>query len=248
MDAISAVVEAPDALTAAGRQKIDWARDHMPILTALEEEFRDATPLSGLQIGMAMHVEAKTAALVEVLAAGGATVAITGCNPLSTHDDVSCALDAHPAITSYARRGVEDDAYYEALRAVIDTEPDITVDDGMDLVHLIHTESPALIDSIIGGAEETTTGVQRLRAMAADGALEYPVFAVNDSPMKHLFDNIHGTGESALASIAMTTNLALAGKTVVVAGGGDGGRTTTRTAGAHGGLHGDADGGSRRGG
>ena len=230
MDPISAVVEAPDALTTAGRQKIDWARDHMPILTALDEEFRSSSPLSGLQIGMAMHVEAKTAALVEVLAAGGASVAITGCNPLSTHDDVSCALDAHPAITSYARRGVDDDAYYGALRAVIATEPDITVDDGMDLVHLIHTEYPSLLASIIGGAEETTTGVQRLRAMAADGALEYPVFAVNDSPMKHLFDNIHGTGESALASIAMTTNLALAGKTVVVAGFGYCGRGVARKA------------------
>jgi adenosylhomocysteinase len=230
MDTIRDAVDDPDTLIEAGRQKIDWARDHMPILATIEEEFTAEQPLEGLQIAMAMHVEAKTAGLVEVLAAGGATVAITGCNPLSTHDDVSCALDAHPAISSYARRGVDETAYYEALRAVVQTDPDITVDDGMDLVHLIHTEYPAMIETIIGGAEETTTGVQRLRAMAADGALEYPVFAVNDSPMKHLFDNIHGTGESALAAIAMTTNLALAGKTVVVAGFGYCGRGVARKA------------------
>jgi adenosylhomocysteinase len=167
---------------------------------------------------MAMHVEAKTANLVELLAEGGAEVAITGCNPLSTHDDVSAALDSHPRITSYAERGVDDEAYYADIEAVIGHGPTLTVDDGMDMVAAIHDSHPELIDSIVGGCEETTTGVHRLRAMDADGELRYPVFAVNDTPMKTLFDNVHGTGESALATIAMTTNLSWAGKTVVVAG------------------------------
>jgi len=215
---ITEQVADPDTTREEGQRKMDWARQHMPILEALFEQFRADRPLEGQRIGMAMHVEAKTAVLVELLADGGADVAITGCNPLSTHDDVSVALDAHESITSYARRGVDDDAYYEAIEAVLSHEPTITVDDGMDMVAAIHEDHPELIDSILGGCEETTTGVDRLRAMDADGALEYPVFAVNDTPMKRLFDNIHGTGESSLANIAMTTNLSFAGKTVVVGG------------------------------
>ncbi|WP_323172913.1 adenosylhomocysteinase [Natrialba sp. PRR66] len=201
-----------------GRRKMDWAAQHMPILEHVRDEFTADRPFEGERIGMAMHVEAKTAMLVETLAEGGAEVAITGCNPLSTHDDVSAALDSHDNITSYAKRGVDDEGYYAAIEAVIDHKPTITVDDGMDLVAAIHEDYPELIETIIGGAEETTTGVHRLRAMDEDGALEYPVFAVNDTPMKRLFDNVHGTGESSLASIAMTTNLSWAGKTVVVAG------------------------------
>jgi adenosylhomocysteinase len=215
--AISERLTDPD-LRESGRRKIEWARQHMPILAALREEFEAARPLAGETVGMAMHVEAKTAVLVETLAAGGAEVAITGCNPLSTHDDVSAALDAVDGVTSYAERGVDDDAYYDAIEAVIGHEPSITVDDGGDLVFAIHEDHPDLLDSIVGGCEETTTGVHRLRAMAEDGALEYPMFAVNDTPTKRLFDNVHGTGESALAAIAMTTNLSWAGKTVVVAG------------------------------
>jgi len=214
----------------SGRRKIDWARQHMPILAALRTEFERDRPFEGQRIGMAMHVEAKTAALVETLAAGGAEIAITGCNPLSTHDDVSAALDAQDHIVSFAKRGVDDDEYYAAIEAVIDHQPTITVDDGGDLVFAIHREHPELIDSIIGGCEETTTGVHRLRAMAEDGALEYPVFAVNDTPMKRLFDNVHGTGESSLATIAMTTNLSWAGKTVVVAGFGHCGRGVAKKA------------------
>ncbi|MGM0399578.1 MAG: adenosylhomocysteinase, partial [Halobacteriota archaeon] len=152
------------------------------------------------------------------------------CNPLSTHDDVSAALDANDAITSYAKHGAEDEEYYGAIEAVIAREPTVTVDDGGDLVFRIHEEHPGLIDSIVGGTEETTTGVHRLRAMDDDGALEYPVIAVNDTPMKRLFDNVHGTGESSLASIAMTTNLAWAGKTVVVAGYGHCGRGVAKKA------------------
>ncbi len=208
----------PETAREEGRRKMDWARQHMPILASLRETFEDERPFEGERIGMAMHVEAKTAVLAETLAAAGAEVAITGCNPLSTHDDVSAALDAVEGVTSYARRGVDDEEYYEAIESVIDHEPTITVDDGMDLVAAIHEDYPELIDTIVGGAEETTTGVHRLRAMDEDGELDYPVFAVNDTPMKRLFDNVHGTGESSLASIAMTTNLSWAGKTVVVAG------------------------------
>jgi len=201
-----------------GRRKMDWALQHMPILRSLREEFAADEPLAGERIAMAMHVEAKTAVLVETLAIGGAEVAITGCNPLSTHDDVSAALDAVDGVTSYARRGVDDDAYYDAIAATLSVEPTITVDDGGDLVFAIHEDYPELIETVAGGCEETTTGVHRLRAMADDGALDYPVFAVNDTPMKRLFDNVHGTGESSLSTIAATTNLSLAGKDVVVAG------------------------------
>jgi adenosylhomocysteinase len=229
-ESITARVEDPDAAREAGRQKMAWARQHMPILESLREEFRDEQPLDGEVVGMAMHVEAKTAVLTETLAEAGAEVAITGCNPLSTHDDVSVALDAHESITSYAERGVDDEAYYEAMEAVIGHEPTITVDDGGDLVFRIHEEYPELIDSIIGGCEETTTGVHRLRAMADDGALDYPMFAVNDTPMKRLFDNVHGTGEASLSNISMTTNLSFAGKTVVVAGYGYCGRGVAKKA------------------
>ncbi|MFC7059736.1 adenosylhomocysteinase [Halovenus salina] len=219
-----------DELLESGQRKMEWARQHMPIMGSLRESFEADQPFAGERIGMAMHVEAKTAILAEVLAAGGAEVAITGCNPLSTHDDVSVALDAVDGVTSYAKRGVDDKEYYEAMEAVIDHEPTITVDDGGDLVFAIHEDYPELIDTIIGGCEETTTGVHRLRAMDDDDALEYPMFAVNDTPMKRLFDNIHGTGESSLASIAMTTNLSWAGKDVVVSGFGYCGKGVARKA------------------
>ncbi|MFB6110070.1 MAG: adenosylhomocysteinase [Halodesulfurarchaeum sp.] len=219
-----------ESAVADGRAKIDWAFEHMPILQSLRADFEAEGPLEGYTIGMALHVEAKTAALVETLAAAGAEVAITGCNPLSTHDDVSAALDAHESITSYAERGVDESEYYDAIEAVIAHEPAITVDDGGDLVFRIHEEHPELIDSIVGGSEETTTGVHRLRSMDEDGALKYPVFAVNDTPMKRLFDNVHGTGEAALSSIAMTTNRSWAGTTVVVGGFGRCGRGVARKA------------------
>ncbi|TVT87208.1 adenosylhomocysteinase, partial [Haloferax volcanii] len=160
-----------EAARTEGRRKMDWALQHMPILQELREQFESEQPLAGEVVGMAMHVEAKTANLVELLALGGAEVAITGCNPLSTHDDVSAALDAHDAITSYAVRGVDEEDYYAAIDAVIAHEPTVTVDDGMDMVFTIHEEYPELIDTIVGGAEETTTGVHRLRAMDEDGEL-----------------------------------------------------------------------------
>ena len=215
---VSELLDDVDEAVESGRRKMDWARQHMPILAALREEYRAERPFEGQRVGMAMHVEAKTAVLTELIAEGGAEVAITGCNPLSTQDDVSAALDDHDAVTSYARHGVDDDEYYEAMSAVLAFDPTVTVDDGCDLVTLVHEERPDLIDTILGGCEETTTGVHRLRAMDRDGALDYPVFAVNDTPMKTLFDNVHGTGESSLTNIAMTTNLSITGKTVVVGG------------------------------
>ena len=215
---ITEQLEDPAGARESGRKKIEWARQHMPIMTSIAEEFGEERPLAGQTVAMAMHVEAKTAVLTEVIAEAGAEVALTGCNPLSTHDDVSAALDAHDAITSYAKREVGDEAYYAAIEATLEHEPTVTVDDGGDLVMAIHDEYPELIDSILGGCEETTTGVHRLRAMDDDGALRYPMFAVNDTPMKRLFDNVHGTGEASLSNIAMTTNLSFAGKTVVVAG------------------------------
>ncbi|MFB6189921.1 MAG: adenosylhomocysteinase [Halapricum sp.] len=227
---ISERLDDVESAVASGRKKIDWARQHMSIVEALREQFEADHPLEGETIAMAMHVEATTAVLTEALAAGGAEVAITGCNPLSTHDDVSAALDADESITSYAKRGVDDEAYYDAMDAVIGHDPTITIDDGADLVFLVHEEYPELIDSIVGGCEETTTGVHRLRAMDADGALDYPMFAVNDTPMKRLFDNVHGTGEASLTAIELTTNLAIAGKTVVVGGYGQCGKGVAKKA------------------
>ncbi len=202
----------------SGDLKITWARQYMPVLSSIRERFVEEKPFAGMTVGMALHVEAKTAVLVETLAAGGAEVYITGCNPLSTQDDVSAALNTKERIHSYARRGADVEEYYAAIDRVLDARPAITIDDGMDLIYRIHTERRDVLDAVIGGCEETTTGIHRLRAMARDGALKFPVIAVNDTPMKHFFDNVHGTGESSLASIMITTNVLIAGKRFVVAG------------------------------
>jgi len=202
----------------SGRQKIEWARQYMPVLAAIREEFGENRPFAGVTVGMALHVEAKTAVLVETLASGGAEVHITGCNPLSTQDDVAAALNAVPRVRCYAKRGCTVEEYYTALNRVLDARPSITIDDGMDLIHLLHTRRQELLDGIVGGCEETTTGIHRLRAMAAAGALRFPVIAVNDTPMKRYFDNVHGTGESTLAALMATTNVLMAGKAIVVAG------------------------------
>lgn len=202
----------------SGDLKIAWARQYMPVLSSIRKRFVEERPFSGMTVGMALHVEAKTAVLVETLAAGGAEVYITGCNPLSTQDDVSAALNTREGIHSYAQRGAGVEEYYAAIDKVLDARPAVTIDDGMDLIYRIHTERQEVLDSIIGGCEETTTGIHRLRAMARDGALKFPVIAVNDTPMKHFFDNVHGTGESSLASIMITTNILIAGKRFVVAG------------------------------
>ncbi len=209
-------------------QKIEWARQYMPVLEAIRERFSKEHPLRGTRIGMALHVEAKTANLVAALVSGGAEVFITGCNPLSTQDDVASALNSMDGVECYARRGASVDEYYAAIDRVLDAEPDVTVDDGMDLIHRIHTKRTELIPKVIGGCEETTTGVHRLRAMARDQQLLFPVIAVNDTPMKRFFDNVHGTGESALTAIMATTNVLMAGKCVVVAGYGYCGRGLAR--------------------
>lgn len=211
-----------------GKKKIAWARQYMPVLASIRGEFQQNKPLKGIRIGMALHVEAKTACLVETLAAGGADVHITGCNPLSTQDDVARALDEVPGVHCYARRGVTAGEYYAAIDRVLDSHPQVVIDDGMDLIHRLHTVRRDLLPHVVGGCEETTTGVHRLRAMAREGKLAFPVIAVNDTPMKRHFDNVHGTGESAIAGIMLTTNMLVAGKVVVVAGYGFCGRGLAR--------------------
>jgi adenosylhomocysteinase len=205
-------------LIESGNMKMEWARNHMPVLAIVREKFEKEKPLKGLKIGMALHVEAKTAVLVETLAAGGAQVTISGCNPLSTQDDVSAALDTRNNISCFAKYGCCTSEYYEAIDKVLDIEPDITIDDGADLIFKLHKERTELLPKILGGCEETTTGVHRLHAMEKDGALKMPVIAVNDAMTKYLFDNRYGTGQSAWDGINRTTNLLVAGKNVVVAG------------------------------
>jgi adenosylhomocysteinase len=214
----------------SGTLKIEWAAQYMPVLAAIQKQFMKEKPFAGMTIGMALHVEAKTANLVSTLAAGGAVVHITGCNPLSTQDDVANALNDVKNVHCYAKRACTVDEYYAAINQVLDAKPVITVDDGMDLIHYIHTKRRDLIKKVIGGCEETTTGIHRLRSMAADGKLEFPVIAVNDTPMKRFFDNVHGTGESALSSIMITTNTLIAGKYIVVAGYGFCGRGLAKKA------------------
>ncbi len=200
-----------------GYRKIEWAEKHMKVLAKIREEFERERPLEGLRIGMALHVEAKTAVLVKTLIAGGADVAITGCNPMSTQDDVADAL-RDMGVKCFAKRGMSREEYYEALNRVIDTEPDIIVDDGADLIFLLHGERRDYADRILGASEETTTGVIRLRAMEREGVLKFPVIAVNDAYTKFLFDNRYGTGQSTWDGIMRATNMLIAGKTVVVAG------------------------------
>ncbi len=202
----------------SGNMKIEWAKNHMPVLAIVREKFEREKPLKGLKIGMALHVEAKTAVLVETLAAGGAKVAIAGCNPLSTQDDVARALDTCENISCLAKYGCSTSEYYDAIDEVLNFEPDITIDDGADLIFKLHKERTDLLPNIRGGCEETTTGVHRLHAMEKDGALKMPVIAVNDAMTKYLFDNRYGTGQSAWDGINRTTNLLVAGKNVVVAG------------------------------
>lgn len=202
----------------SGNMKMEWARKHMPVLALIRENFEKEKPLKGLKVGMALHVEAKTAVLVETLAAGGAQVAISGCNPLSTQDDVAQALDTRNNISCFAEYGCCTSEYYEAIDKVLDIKPDITIDDGADLIFKLHKERTDLLQNLLGGCEETTTGVHRLHAMEKDGALKMPVIAVNDAMTKYLFDNRYGTGQSAWDGINRTTNLLVAGKNVVVAG------------------------------
>jgi len=204
------------SLAEKGLLKIEWAENFMPVLAEIRKKFEEEKPLKGLRIGMALHLEAKTAVLVKTLVKGGANVAITSCNPESTQDDVAAALTKWATV--YAWRGETEEEYYENLHRVLDFNPDIVIDDGADLIVLLHKDREDLLNNIYGGTEETTTGVVRLRNMAKIGDLRMPIIAVNDAYMKYLFDNRYGTGESTIFGILNATNLTLAGKTVVVCG------------------------------
>ena len=205
------------SLYPSGLDKIEWVRRNMALLNGIEEKFREEQPFKGLRIALSVHLEAKTAYLCKVLNAGGAEMFVTGSNPLSTQDDIAAAL-VHEGMSVYAVHGASEAVYRECLEKVLLAEPDIIIDDGADLVTLLHTKLPHLIPKVRGGCEETTTGIHRLLAMQKDGSLRFPMFAVNDAQCKHLFDNRYGTGQSVFDGIDRTTNLIVAGKTVVVAG------------------------------
>ena len=205
-------------LAGAGALRIEWADQQMPVLTLIRKRFAQEKPLAGLKIGACLHVTSETANLMRTLQAGGAEVFLCASNPLSTQDDVAASLAADHGMAVFARKGEDNATYYAHLAAVLDAGPDITMDDGADLVSLIHKERPELLPRLKGSTEETTTGVIRLRAMARDGALKLPVIAVNESDTKHLFDNRYGTGQSTLDGIIRSTNVLLAGKTLVVVG------------------------------
>ena len=204
-------------LAKSGRQKIEWVKKYMPVLSMLEGENKDKKPLAGLNITVCIHLEAKTAYLCEVLGACGAKVTAAGSNPLSTQDDVVAAL-VEGGTEVFATHGCTEEEYYGYLEKALDTKPDIIMDDGGDLVHMLHTSKRELIPRIKGASEETTTGVLRLKAMEKQGKLEIPVIPVNDAECKYMFDNRYGTGQSVWDGIMRTTNLIMAGKRVVIAG------------------------------
>lgn len=205
-------------LAEGGRLRIEWAEREMPVLRLIRERFAKERPLQGLRVAACLHVTTETANLMRTLHAGGADVVLTASNPLSTQDDVAAALVNQFEIPTFAIKGEDNVTYYKHLRAALDHKPHMTMDDGADLVSTLHKDRRDLLDGIVGGTEETTTGVIRLRAMAADGALNFPVVAVNDAMTKHLFDNRYGTGQSTLDGIIRATNVLLAGRTFVVAG------------------------------
>ncbi len=204
-------------LAAAGERKIQWAWRHMPVLNQIAQEFAQEQPFAGLRIAVSIHVEAKTACLARTLAVGGAEVALTGCNPLSTQDDVAAALAAG-GMQVYCRHGANAAQYEAHLEQALSIVPHLVIDDGGDLAALLHTRRRDLAASLIGGCEETTTGIHRMRLLQDCGRLLYPVLSINDARCKHLFDNRYGTGQSVFTAIMATTNLIVAGKTVVVAG------------------------------
>lgn len=206
------------SLAEQGRLNLEIAEKRMGALQKVRERFAAEKSFAGLTIGMALHVTKETGILVRALVAGGAKVAITGCNPLSTQDDVAAALAEEAGVTVWAYKGESKEDYYRFLTAVIDTRPHITIDDGCDLVTEIHRKHPDLFPQLIGGCEETTTGILRLQSMQRDGALKMPMIAVNDNKTKHLMDNYYGTGQSTFDGILRSTNLLIAGKTVVVLG------------------------------
>lgn len=205
-------------LAHGGRLRINWAEQEMPVLRQIRERFELEKPLKGVRISACLHVTSETANLMHTLQAGGADVVLCASNPLSTQDDIAAALVNHYEIPVFAVRGEDNKTYFDHINRALDHRPNISMDDGADLVSEIHKNHRDLLETIMGGTEETTTGVIRLRAMAADGQLAFPVIAVNDSQTKHLFDNRYGTGQSTIDGVIRATNVLLAGKTIVVAG------------------------------
>jgi adenosylhomocysteinase len=205
-------------LAEGGRLRIEWAEKEMPVLRMIQERFEKERPLEGMRVSACLHVTTETANLMRALQAGGADVVLTASNPLSTQDDVAASLVSHYEIPTFAIKGESNTIYYKHIDAALDHKPHFTMDDGADLVSTLHTKRREMLDHVVGGTEETTTGVIRLRAMAHDGALNYPIIAVNDAMTKHLFDNRYGTGQSTLDGIIRATNVLLAGRTFVVAG------------------------------
>ncbi len=205
------------SLAPSGKRKIEWVKNNMPLLSGLEEEFRMDKPFEGIRISLSVHLEAKTAYLCLVLAAGGAEMSVTGSNSLSTQDDVAAAL-ADSGLKVFAYHGATDEEYMRHIEMALEHKPHIIIDDGGDLVEMIHNKRPDLGEEVMGGCEETTTGVIRLKAMERDGILKFPMIAVNDAKCKHLFDNRYGTGQSVWDSIMRNTNLIVASKTVVTVG------------------------------
>lgn len=205
------------SLAPQGKKKISWVQKHMPVLEHIKKRFKKEKPFEGITIGSCLHLEPKTINLGLTLQAGGAEVAMTGCNPLSTQDDATAA-GASLGLHMYGWREETNEEYYQNLNRVLDHEPDIIIDDGADMIFLLHRNRRELLDNVIGACEETTTGIHRLRVMHADGALLFPVMAVNDAYTKYLFDNRYGTGQSTFDSIMGSTNILIAGKTVVVCG------------------------------
>lgn len=205
-------------LADGGRLKIEWAEREMPVLRQIKERFAKEQPLKGMRISACLHVTTETANLMKTLQVGGADVVLTASNPLSTQDEVASSLVTHDEIPVYAIKGEDNVTYYKHINAAIDHKPHFTMDDGADLVNVLHTDRREMLPGVVAGTEETTTGVIRLHAMAADGALNYPVIAINDALTKHFFDNRYGTGQSTIDGIVRATNILLAGKTFVVAG------------------------------
>jgi adenosylhomocysteinase len=224
------------ALAPGGRGRIEWAAGEMQVLAQIRERFEKEKPLQGIRIAACLHVTSETANLMETLATGGAEVLLAASNPLSTQDDVAASLTEESGVETFAIRGEDNDTYYKHINAVLDLRPQITMDDGADLVHVLHTQRADQLDEVLGGTEETTTGVIRLRAMGKDGALAYPIVSVNDADTKHLFDNRFGTGQSTMDAIMRATNRLIAGRTIVVCGYGMCGRgvsSRARGLGAH---------------
>jgi len=222
------------ALADRGLQRIEWAWSEMPVLRILQQRLSEDVPLPRVRISGCLHITTETANLARVLKEAGADVVLCASNPLSTQDDVAAALVEHFGIPVFARHGEDTDTYYRHIHSALDHHPQITLDDGADLVSEMHKSRPDLLDSVLGGTEETTTGVIRLRAMAADGALHYPIIAVNDAMTKHLFDNRYGTGQSALDGVIRATNILLAGRNFTVVGYGWCGRGLAMRAKGHG--------------